>query len=71
MSSKYYNNYNIWTEPRFLNRTEPNSFRVNYEYFSKKPNRNKKFISDIPSKYNVMIRQLQCVTGAPEVLYST
>ena len=38
------NNYNIRTEPRLFNRTEPNLFRTEYEFFSKteqKPNRNK------------------------------
>jgi len=32
-------NNNIRTKPRFLNRTEPNSFRTASEFF-KKPNRN-------------------------------
>jgi len=29
------NNYNIQTEPRFLNRTEANSFRTESEFFQK------------------------------------
>jgi len=39
------NNYNIQTEPRFFNRTKPNSFRMESEFFQKtkpKLSRNKK-----------------------------
>jgi len=34
------NNYNIRTEPRFLNRTGQNLFRTKYEFFEK-PNKNR------------------------------
>ena len=40
------NNYNIRTEPRFLNSTESNSFLTEYEFISK-PNTDKKSISHI------------------------
>jgi len=44
-------NYNIWTEPRFLNRTEPNSFQTKSEFFFQKKNRTETEIKKIYSAY--------------------
>jgi len=58
MSSKY---YNIRTEPRFLNRTEPNSYRTEYDFFLKteqKPNQNKNlFRTSLVSEMSFTARQ--------------
>ena len=47
------NNYNIRTEPLFLNRTEPNTSRTDSVFFFKKPNRNRTEIKKIYSAHPV------------------
>ena len=44
------NNYNIRTEPRFLNRTEPHSFWTESDFF-KRPNQNQTEIKKIYSAH--------------------